>query len=81
MPKPCSQPLSTNPFESYRDPVTGQWKVRYPASTLPVAPSAELAEPLTLKSSAPQNLLPQSDDNKQRSAKRRWKKSTHTQVA
>lgn len=38
MPQPCSKPLSSNPFESYRDPETGQWKVRYPASPLPVVP-------------------------------------------
>ncbi|MEG4801965.1 hypothetical protein QUB63_19215 [Microcoleus sp. ARI1-B5] len=25
--KPCSQPLKTNPFTSYRDPVTGRWTV------------------------------------------------------
>jgi hypothetical protein len=33
VPKPCSQPLKSNPFETYRDPVTGQWKVQYPLST------------------------------------------------
>jgi len=35
VPQPCSQPLKINPFESYRDPVTGQWKVQYPASAVP----------------------------------------------
>ena len=25
--KPCSQPLKTNPFTTYRDPVTGKWTV------------------------------------------------------
>ncbi|MGL5060683.1 MAG: hypothetical protein ACRC62_11955 [Microcoleus sp.] len=25
--KPCSQPLKTNPFTSYRDSVTGKWVV------------------------------------------------------
>jgi len=35
VPKPCSKPLRQNPFETYRDPVTGQWEVRYPASALP----------------------------------------------
>ncbi|MCU0543448.1 MAG: hypothetical protein MUE44_14940 [Oscillatoriaceae cyanobacterium Prado104] len=25
--RPCSQPLKTNPFTSYRDPVTGKWIV------------------------------------------------------
>ncbi|MEM6448930.1 MAG: hypothetical protein AAF703_01315 [Cyanobacteria bacterium P01_D01_bin.105] len=46
MPKPCSKPLRQNPFESYRDPVTGQWKVRYPASSLPAAPSDVQSSPV-----------------------------------
>ncbi len=25
--KPCNQPLKINPFNSYRDPVTGRWSV------------------------------------------------------
>jgi hypothetical protein len=25
--KPCSQPLKSNPFITYRDPITGQWIV------------------------------------------------------
>ncbi|NJK68064.1 MAG: hypothetical protein HC941_17380 [Microcoleus sp. SU_5_3] len=25
--KPCSQPLKSSPFTSYRDPVTGKWMV------------------------------------------------------
>ncbi len=24
---PCNQPLKTNPFTTYRDPVTGRWNV------------------------------------------------------
>lgn len=32
MPKPCGKPLTPNPFETYRDPLTGQWKVTYPFS-------------------------------------------------
>ena len=32
MPQPCSKPLTPNPFETYRDPVTGQWKIKYPAA-------------------------------------------------
>jgi len=40
VPKPCSSPLTPNPFETYRDPDTGRWLVRYPATTLPVNPLA-----------------------------------------
>ena len=25
--KPCSQPLTSNPFITYRDPITGKWMV------------------------------------------------------
>ncbi|MFB8797926.1 MAG: hypothetical protein U7126_27715 [Microcoleus sp.] len=25
--KPCSKPLKSNPFITYRDPITGQWIV------------------------------------------------------
>jgi hypothetical protein len=25
--KPCSQPLKSNPFITYRDPITGKWIV------------------------------------------------------
>lgn len=32
MPKPCAKPLTPNPFETYRDPLTGQWKVTYPSN-------------------------------------------------
>ncbi len=32
MPKPCGKPLTPNPFETYRDPLTGQWKVTYPSN-------------------------------------------------
>ncbi len=35
MPKPCSKPLKPNPFEAWRDPVTGRWAVKYPASNQP----------------------------------------------
>ncbi len=35
MPNPCSKPLKPNPFETYRDPVTGRWEVKYPASNQP----------------------------------------------
>jgi len=26
-PKPCSEPLKSNPFITYRDPITGKWIV------------------------------------------------------
>lgn len=29
---PCNQPLKTNPFTTYRDPVTGKWTVVETAS-------------------------------------------------
>jgi hypothetical protein len=28
--KPCSQPLKSNPFITYRDPSTGKWIVENP---------------------------------------------------
>ncbi len=31
MPKPCAKLLTPNPFEAYRDSLTGQWKVKYPS--------------------------------------------------
>ena len=34
MPTPSNKPLKSNPFEAYRDPATGQWKVRYPVNEL-----------------------------------------------
>ncbi|MGD1863613.1 MAG: hypothetical protein ACFB0D_03570 [Phormidesmis sp.] len=71
MPQPCSKPLSANPFESYRDPETGQWKVRYPASALP-NPTQSLAQ------SSPQ---PVSESVKRAPNLRRWKKSSQTKVA
>ncbi|MEG4065860.1 hypothetical protein QUA42_00665 [Microcoleus sp. Pol11C2] len=33
--KPCSQPLKSNPFITYRDPITGKWIVV--SQTLPQA--------------------------------------------
>jgi hypothetical protein len=39
---PCSQPLKSNPFITYRDPITGQWIVENP--NLPqAAEQAQLA--------------------------------------
>lgn len=29
-PKPCSKPTQNNPFECYRDPVTGRWQTIRP---------------------------------------------------
>ncbi len=45
MPKPCGQPLKPNPFEAYRDPLTGQWKVNYPSyqSTAQMAGGSSIA--------------------------------------
>lgn len=28
--KPCSKPLKSNPFTTYRDPITGKWMVVNP---------------------------------------------------
>lgn len=47
MPKPCSKPVKSNPFETYRDPETGRWEVKYPASDQPglcadIVPAASL---------------------------------------
>ncbi|MEG4277370.1 hypothetical protein QUA62_07785 [Microcoleus sp. MON1_C1] len=39
--KPCSQPLKSNPFITYRDPITGKWIVVN--QTLPQAEQAQLA--------------------------------------
>ncbi|MEG4072856.1 hypothetical protein QUA30_09195 [Microcoleus sp. Pol14C2] len=40
--KPCSQPLKSNPFITYRDPITGKWIVVN--QTLPkAAEQAQLA--------------------------------------
>lgn len=60
VPTPSSKPLKSNPFEAYRDPATGQWKVRYPASELPTE-----ARPTTL-STAESDLIRK---------KLRWKKA------
>jgi hypothetical protein len=39
---PCSQPLKSNPFITYRDPITGKWIVENP--NLPqAAEQAQLA--------------------------------------
>ena len=34
--KPCSKPLKSNPFITYRDPITGKWMVVNP-NNLPKA--------------------------------------------
>ncbi|MGB3300903.1 MAG: hypothetical protein WBA76_21765 [Phormidesmis sp.] len=44
MPQPCSRPLTPNPFETYRDPATGRWLVRYPTNALSVTPLPAQAE-------------------------------------
>ncbi|MEL6551989.1 MAG: hypothetical protein AAFQ63_00810 [Cyanobacteria bacterium J06621_11] len=79
MPQPCRQPLSRNPFESYRDPVTGQWKVRYPASALP--PQTQSRAQSIAQSKAPSlskstKSTPQSVEEKMKRVPnpRRWKK-------
>ncbi|MEL6159985.1 MAG: hypothetical protein AAFQ40_16385 [Cyanobacteria bacterium J06623_5] len=71
MPQPCRQPLTPNPFESYRDPVTGQWKVKYPASNLPLAPQSSAHAP-SLKSTLEQS----EEDIIKRTSRRRWKQPT-----
>jgi hypothetical protein len=38
---PCSQPLKSNPFITYRDPITGKWIVENP--NWPKAEQAQLA--------------------------------------
>ena len=71
VPKPCSKPLTQNPYETYRDPVTGQWKVRYPAQT---QSHTETEKPI------------ETNDNieeapKRRTKRRQWKKTSETKVA
>ncbi|MGB3295319.1 MAG: hypothetical protein WBB01_20245 [Phormidesmis sp.] len=69
MPKPCAKPLTPNPFETYRDPLTGQWKVKYPSNA---QSTAVLSSP------------PQADEGtKKRSAscRRREKSSATKEVA
>ncbi len=74
MPQPCSQPLSANPFESYRDPETGQWKVRYPTGQLP-----EMTQPLSQPKPLPQSVLV--EKIKRTPKLRQWKESSQTRVA
>jgi hypothetical protein len=84
VPKPCSSPLTPNPFETYRDPVTGRWLVRYPASTLPVTPltadSAYLTnvECLVKVEDDPLKLFPAVETSPTR---RRWEAPARTKVA
>lgn len=40
--KPCSKPLKSNPFITYRDPITGKWIVVY-QDLLKVAEQPQLA--------------------------------------
>ena len=81
MPQPCRKPLSSNPFESYRDPITGQWKVKYPASALPAAVTS-VSQPS--EAGATEN---SGENTKRVPNSRRWKKSplpdqkTRTRVA
>ncbi len=79
MPKPCSRPLTPNPFETYRDPVTGRWSVKYPDSQL----SSE-TDLIKAKSSA----IVKTDDALKRfplveatPARRRWGNPSRTKVA
>ncbi|PZO16595.1 MAG: hypothetical protein DCF25_12240 [Leptolyngbya foveolarum] len=70
MPKPCSKPLAQNPYKTYRDPVTGQWKVEYPAQTQPFTQTETACE-----STDAVELL------KHRTKLRQWRKSSQTKVA
>ena len=70
MPKPCSKPLAQNPYETYRDPITGQWTVKYPAQVQPNAQTEVSSE------STDAEELP-----KRRNKLRPWKKSSETKVA
>jgi hypothetical protein len=92
VPKPCSSPLTPNPFETYRDPVTGRWLIRYPASTLPATPVISDAISDVISESAyltnveclvkveddPLKLFPAVDTSP---ARRRWEVPAHTKVA
>ncbi|MEL6603487.1 MAG: hypothetical protein AAFP20_09720 [Cyanobacteria bacterium J06614_10] len=73
MPQPCRQPLTPNPFESYRDPVTGEWKVKYPASNLPLVPQS----PALTQSLNPSLEQPE-EDSIRLASRRRWKQPTQT---
>ena len=44
MPKPCRQPLTPNPFETYRDPLTGRWQIAYPAKSQPADSAAAVTQ-------------------------------------
>ncbi|MGB7251135.1 MAG: hypothetical protein WBC73_19535 [Phormidesmis sp.] len=73
MPTPCSRPLKSNPFETYRDPATGQWKVKYPTHPRTVVTPASI----------PSSTIPTEDDSRPAIApkRRRWEAPAHTKVA
>jgi hypothetical protein len=46
---PCSQPLKSNPFITYRDPITGKWivdKSEFPPSSRTTTASSSLSSPI-----------------------------------
>ncbi len=53
MPKPCSKPVKSNPFETYRDPVTGRWEVKHPASGQSEICDVEYLKRFSLEGSLP----------------------------
>ena len=80
MPQPCSQPLAANPFESYRDPETGQWKVKYPSSALPPMPQP-LSQTVSQRVSSQSVQEAVQEKVKLAPKLRRWEKSSQTKVA
>lgn len=80
MPKPCSRPLTPNPFETYRDPVTGRWLVRYPASTLPVMPEAAASEASDLVQ-VEEDAIKRFPLSETMPVRRRWEDPARTRVA
>ncbi|MEM8501703.1 MAG: hypothetical protein AAF716_00950 [Cyanobacteria bacterium P01_D01_bin.1] len=71
MPKPCKKPLTPNPFESYRDPATGQWRVKYIKDAIPRASlSKEVLPPPPTEESASQ-IIPSLQHRMEKSARNR----------
>jgi hypothetical protein len=80
VPKPCSRPLTPNPFETYRDPETGRWLVRYPANAVPVRPLPVMAETVSVASTEEEASNPFAMAETV-PARRRWEKPARTKVA
>lgn len=89
MPKPCSKPLTPNPFEAFRDPVTGRWMVQYPAVNAADITRSEAYQPANQPGNPLDTTLvpascftPAEEAQVARMGKlRRWETSSRTKVA